>query len=214
MRNTEERLAREAEGRRLEAITRKAEEKRLAKQKEVWDQRYRNTVTERFSNKFGKMLTYRPSRANSLFTRTERKGIPVNDTVYVNEHFVSQNGKLGYVASKGATKRFYNLINLDTGEERSRYRALLLKIANSEKRFTKGTIVKVTGLTGFGAPLNEKFGVVIDLYEYGNAKTILYRVQIKGDDNKVKAYPVKPDNLVKASEGTTLTKSYKPHSLR
>ena len=202
-RNKEAELQREANAARLERITTKAQEKRLAKQKEIWDQRYKETITQRFSNKFGSMPTYRPREGQLFFTRVEKPGIPKNDTVNINDYFV-KNGKIGYAASRGAAKRFYDAINLNTGEERTRFRTILNKIADPSKRFEKGAIVQISGVGGGGAFLNDKVGIVIDIYERGSPSVVLYRVQIKENDNTIKAYPLKPENLKRAPEGTNV----------
>jgi hypothetical protein len=166
-------------------------------------------VESQFKDKFGTMLTYQPSRAQLLFTRVEKPGIPKNETVYINQKYVSRNGTVGYVASKGGVKRFYNLTNLDTTEERARYRTLKDSIADVTKRFNKGTLVQIEGLPSAAAFLNGKIGIVLDIYEGGQPLKTLYRVQVKIDATSttpetVKAYPVKPENLVNAPDGSVV----------
>ena len=194
-----EELNRESEGVRLGKIAEKAAAKRLEKQKEVWDQRYRQVVKDRFGDKFGEMNTYRPSSAISVRPRIQKGNIAPGSIVYVENKWISPDGKIGYVVGMGGKKKFYNLINIDTPEKLEVYKQLLNKLPQSQ-RFPKGSPVKIKGLTSGGAKYNDLTGIVVDIYE--RAGIIFYRVQIEYPSKTVLAIPVKPENVEAAPDGT------------
>jgi hypothetical protein len=188
-------------------IQEKVEEKRLAKQKSEWDIRYFDLIKQYYSN-FAK--GYTPGL--DIYTRVEKKGIPKNESVRINSYGVSPQGVPGYIASRGTTKRFYGLLNVNSSEERVRLLDLKGKLP-ADKRFEKGQLVVISGMTGATSlSLNGKVGVIVNIETVkptaGGPEATIYRVQVleTGSDGTpaFKVYGIKPERLSNAVEGSTI----------